>query len=843
MNQKNIIWGLLVICILSVFGFSGLENRFKYIFNRLEQYSKEQGPEKIYIHTDKKYYTNGETIWLKSYLVDGVTHKESTKSKVLYVELINPEDSIVSRRTLYVDSIGASGDIQIGKDWKEGNYLLRSYTNYMRNAKNPIFFQKEIPIWYQEIKSDETHQVSSDKVNVEESTVAQQQNPEKQEKPSIKFYPEGGDLISGLENTMGIHAKDSSGNGVALKGHIEDENGNIEVYFRTYKYGLGKTTFTPQLDKKYFANVVINDKIEKYPIPNSLINGYTLNVQNIGDRLVLNVASNNKSGLNGTLLVGHLRGELIFKHIEEETKDNYSIQLLVEEFGDGVAHFTLFTPSGAAVCERLTFIDNPDNDVDFKVVADKEKYATRDKVSLDISLNDTKGIPVQGDFSMSITTSAGQGAGAEDIRTWLLLNSDLKGTIENPGFFFEKTNEKNRKYLLDALMLTHGWRRFVWKEFLHERVDKTLKYPVEKGIFIKGKTTVFEKPFATKKTMTTINFLNDGVYQEKKLTNDQGQFHFGPFVFRDSINTIIEAAYPDIDDKEKSRELSIHIDAPIPVPTIERFKRKQENNIYSQFEQSQEYLEESRRKKVTDFIYNDGITQLEDVFIKGKKKKTIADKINDDINSQTPYGSARTRLFIDSIPGIRSASVIDVLTRVPGVRVFGVFPDQSVQVRGITSLVGSSDPLFLIDGGEVPLDFVSGMLASEISFIDVLVGGEAAIYGTRGANGVIALYTYRGFSYLKGQDKFPGVTNFVCPGFYQAREFFTPDYSTKNPEQIKPDYRTTLHWEPDIYIDGQNKQPVTFYTNDIPGKYIVKVEGVTYDGRLVHSISEITIKE
>ena len=76
---------------------------------------------------------------------------------------------------------------------------------------------------------------------------------------------------------------------------------------------------------------------------------------------------------------------------------------------------------------------------------------------------------------------------SENIKTWLLLNSDLRGKVKNPRYFFEKPNDKKRNYLLDLTMLTNGWRRFTWQKLLYETKEKN-KFKVESGLVISGKT-------------------------------------------------------------------------------------------------------------------------------------------------------------------------------------------------------------------------------------------------------------------------------------------------------------------------------------------------------------------
>ncbi len=66
--------------------------------------------------------------------------------------------------------------------------------------------------------------------------------------------------------------------------------------------------------------------------------------------------------------------------------------------------------------------------------------------------------------------------------------------------------------------------------------------------------------------------------------------------------------------------------------------------------------------------------------------------------------------------------------------------ESTIRLRGVISLQGGSTPLVLVDGIEGGLGTVSENIAS----IDVLKDASAAaIYGTRGANGVILITTKR----------------------------------------------------------------------------------------------------
>ena len=130
---------------------------------------------------------------------------------------------------------------------------------------------------------------------------------------------------------------------------------------------------------------------------------------------------------------------------------------------------------------------------------------------------------------------------------------------------------------------------------------------------------------------------------------------------------------------------------------------------------------------------------------------------------------------------------------------------------------------------------------SEIDFIDILKGAETAIYGSRGGNGVIAVYT----NFTNAQSpvkRKSGIANFNIPGFYTAKEFYAPDHSTNNMPSL-PDIRTTLYWNPTVQVDMDGQAELSFYTCDNLSHYLVSVEGVSYDGRIIRMAEEFMVVE
>lgn len=89
-------------------------------------------------------------------------------------------------------------------------------------------------------------------------------------------------------------------------------------------------------------------------------------------------------------------------------------------------------------------------------------------------------------------------------------------------------------------------------------------------------------------------------------------------------------------------------------------------------------------------------------------------------------------------------TLADFLQRVPGVNVSGGEQNAVVTIRGISSFNSGIEPLFLIDGQVVGTTYaqVNNLISvRDIDYVRVLKGSEATIYGVRGGNGVIMIYT------------------------------------------------------------------------------------------------------
>ena len=162
------------------------ETIVEQIGTTLKKYTEEFPQEKIYLHTDRPYYLSGETIWLKAYVTAGTTQQLSTISNTVYVELLASDKSPVEKFILRADSGLGHGYLELPADLESGTYLLRAYTNWMRNFGEPFFFTKELKVWNLDL--------------------TEKKSTKKSDGLELQFFPEGGHLIEGLRNRVAFKA-------------------------------------------------------------------------------------------------------------------------------------------------------------------------------------------------------------------------------------------------------------------------------------------------------------------------------------------------------------------------------------------------------------------------------------------------------------------------------------------------------------------------------------------------------------------------------------------------------------------------------------------------------------
>ena len=150
MNKK--IKALKVIVLFSLFVNTALAQApsaiqgINGVISKIKTYKAAMPGEKVFLHFDKPYYSTGDTIWFKGYLMgEGITY--SALSSRLYVELLNDSNAVM-KRFVFPVSLGLTwGNIPLKDSYvHEGTYTIRAYTNWQRNFGEDYYFNQSFYI-------------------------------------------------------------------------------------------------------------------------------------------------------------------------------------------------------------------------------------------------------------------------------------------------------------------------------------------------------------------------------------------------------------------------------------------------------------------------------------------------------------------------------------------------------------------------------------------------------------------------------------------------------------------------------------------------------------------------
>ncbi len=796
-------------------------------------------PEKVYVHTDKPYYTSGEILWFKTYLVNAISHEPSTASRLVYVELINPAGEVLMKRNIHLENGGGAGDMGLDPELPTGTYQLRAYTNHMRNFGEDYLFKKPLTIWNNRIDAGALADAAGEPVESGYIT------PEAAAHPiQVGFYPEGGDLVYGLRSMIAIKAVGRDGRSVDISGKVVDGEGNEIVDFYTQELGLGAFPFSPEAGKQYQALVDFGGQQLAFPLPDPLEEGYVMKVSpRISGEVNVTVTASEGLSVREVVVIGQMRGILLGAiRAREGSGSSFTGSFPTDSIPSGILQLTLFTDAGEPLAERLVFVNNPDRDARLAIQTDQPVYNTREKVTVSLKLTDARQQPLPSDLSVAITDRrlVERKPGSEDLRTYLLFSSELKGYIENPGRYFEQENDRAGLYLLDLLMMTQGWRRFSWKQILSDEAP-ALAYPVEKGFTLRGRLTRLNSDEPVQGFVWVSTFDRDEMIAYKLLSSEDGVFGFTNVDIHDTTEVVVQARLPakrlvragDLaenipDNPSGNRNVSIET-FPIPTPRVEPLEYLLRGRYDP--EMVRDYVTEYQKIREVDSIYGGPSVLLETVVVTARAPSR--DRFD---RPGMLYGTPSDRIVADSLlKTITPISVFDFLRFTPGLLVGGSGLYQRVSIRG------GSNVFYLLDGMPVDVTAIQSINPFDVDFIDVLKGPASAIYGGRAGDGVVAVYTRVGPGEQQELTRGPGIYNFTHPGYYKAREFYAPAYDRQQVGLEKPDYRTTLFWNPLVGTDETGMASFSFFTGDNSSEYDIVVQGVSSNGLPVtaHGILEV----
>lgn len=399
--------------------------------------------EMIYLQTSKGIYETGEDLWFKAYLLNVQTLQLTGLSQTLYLQMIGEQDGKVVWQEKYpVENSIVDGHVYIPEDLDEGDYYLEAYTRHSFHA-------------------DSTAMNSIRKIKIVKN-ISHLNFNKVVAMPSDSFrfviFPEGGNLVADLPARLAYKATDGHGYPVDVAGVLYANDAPL-LEFKSVHDGMGVVVFIPQKGRRYEIRLT-NGHI--FPLPEIHLQGIAMQLVKRNDEY-LEFSVSQSDGLPARIicLIGQMRG-MVCCIATGGLKENLKIRIPLKEFSmQGIASFTLFDDNMLPVAERLAYV-HPQKKLHITAELDQQGYKTREKATIKIKVTDENGQPAVAHLGVSVYDRLYTNpADPVDILTHCHLTTQIKGKIYNPQSYFDENNPDRAK-AMDLLLLTQGWRRYVW---------------------------------------------------------------------------------------------------------------------------------------------------------------------------------------------------------------------------------------------------------------------------------------------------------------------------------------------------------------------------------------------
>ncbi len=833
----------------------------------------EHPQEKIYIQTDKPYYVSGERIWFRTHLVNACLHLPAFGSRYVYVELINPLDSVMARLKVRPEKDSYYGDITLPEILPEGYYKLRAYTNYMRNEGEDYFstryirigapqsafvetqtefeldgksvyttirftdLKNKVPLVPKELiiklngeplktmKANEDNlfafkfglspeaklRVLQLELDYEGSTYRKFISvPFPENNFDVGFFPEGGYMQDGVPGRVAFKALQSDGSPINIKGNVYDNENKLVMKIASFHAGMGVFSLIPESGKSYYA-ICQNEKGDslRFELPSSKKNTAVIKTNWVGDRLWISVSADNNLKTDSLYLIAHIRGQAIYSQKWDSSQQK--IMFDAEGLPSGVMHIVLLNSRLVPVSERLVFVYNKD-EASVKFETDKTDYSKRSLVKANIRVSDPadpENFPLEANVAVSVTDNKDVEPDSTSTILTYLLLTSDLRGHIENPAYYFQKN-KNAQFALDVLMMTQGWRRYNPDSLFSEILPKPI-YPFEKSMQVSGtiRGGILSKLSGNASAML---FSVKTGFNETVTTDRDGRFVFRNFELPDSILYAVKS----FSEKGKSN-VDVSVDEEtFPGVTPRAFYSLQPDNKKDLFH---DFIYKADQK----YTYENGfrMIHLDQVVVSAPEKKKY---------KSTYYTNANSSLTTEQIEKFKPHTMANLLMLLPGVFVSQKGGGLSISIRG------QGTPLFLLDDVETDIEVIEMLTVDDIGQVDLLKDiGYAAFFGQKGANGVISIMTKTGTLNSVKHRRYDHFALITPLGYHQPAEFYSPKYDT--PEALKaeePDLRTTLYWNPAVVTDTTGAGSFEFYSADASTTYSVIIQGVSKDGKIIY---------
>jgi len=741
--------------------------------------------EALYVHLNKTTYLQGEEIWLKGYTYDQKNQLTSKATTNIHVGVYDAAGNQVQKALFRAENGVAKGNILIDSTYTSGTYYLKAQTNWMKNFKESNAFIQKIEILGEK--------------------AAEKDALEAEETYDFQFLPEGGNLVADTKNTVGFKVINNQGKGVAAKGVIYDANQNEISSFDGNSKGLGKFLFYPKANEQYTAKITFDTGKEiTQTLPKAKEKGIALTLNNpFQDKIILTFHTNSATlerfpSKEYKVLIHQNGKQKTIKFSFNDTQEKV-LSVLKKDLFKGVNTVTVFTDDNTPILERLFFND-------YFIKKSNIKISKVDKVndSIVLSINESQ---LQDNINLSISvlpelTKSYQPK--HNIISNFYLKPHVKGTIEDPQYYFRNMNRK-KKYELDILLLTQGWSRYDWKNIFEEKPNGSNRF--ENGITILG----------------TVNRPTKGV---DRLFLYATKNHSAQFIDLDK-NQKFTLSNLFLEKGEELRLSYMNNKGVFKKPNVYlRFKVSDGEDKIAKtlLEETSSITSASSNFKIPEDFFYEESQELDEVVIKVKKELYEKEPIlmNAKVTKVTPEIYRRYFNVTDFILD----NGYDVFENLGEVSIF-------------TRRRPRAQPLVFYDGAQLTnLTILYGLSTANVEKIVIDKTGQGQGVNA-GFGGVIKIYSRKTPLFKKGEGEKMYISAEAPQAFSPTKEFYTPGYTSYFSKTFER--YGVISWIPEIKLD--KSAIANFSIFDTGTKHVTLfIEGISENGELISEQRTLQIR-
>lgn len=799
MKYLSVFKTLILLCLLSAVSQVSWSQQVDSMIN---VYGERFPQEKVHIHFDKPVYNPGETIWFKAYLFSGLL--PSAVSKNFYTEIIDPTSGkVLQRKVTPIFEGSTAGNFDLPLTLTNTSLIFKAYTTWQLNFDTAFVYTKNIRIVNKFTKPDKAA-------------------PDN--KTSLTFFPEGGDMVTGLANPIAFKANDIYGIPVGVTGTVKTNKGAVITTFSSVHDGMGKFDLEPAPNTTYYAEWK-DEKGRSYKtdLPVAKPSGALLQLMASEKLLSFIIKRSTESGpeLQKLYVVANMYSQVIYKAtINLSTNFMTSGTIPLAELPSGIVEVTLFDANWKPLAERITFVNKNDYTFDAMITPSVHSTAKRGKNVITIEVPDT----LRTNLSVAVTDAAMADKGEENIISRLLLTGDLRGYVNEPSYYFNVVDDSTR-YYLDLVMMTHGWRRFNWPDLAAGKLP-AIKFPRDNYLALRGE--VMGIPGSQLPPGSQLNIFTQGRDSSKQMffmpLDAKGKFGEEGLIFFDTVKVF----YQFNKNKSLTERAVVNFNngtwkgnSTLPLDSAWRIQPPLDTSVLSR---SRFMASEADRIRPE---LEKRVKTLEAVTVKAKVKSA-----KDQMDEKYARGlfSGGDAMSFDMINDPFAASAMNIFTflqgRVPGLQVNMNGPN------GPTLTWRQSNTSLFLDEMPTDANMIQNIPVSDIAYVKAF---RPPFFGASGggSGGAIAIYTRRGND-AKNNSAVPGgMEKNTVMGYAPLKQFYAPDYTRENDLADVPDVRTTLYWMPYILTDKSSRRTtITFFNNDVTKRIKVIMEGMNEEGRL-----------